>query len=143
MKFPKKERCHKRNEVSELFSSGHFLHTEHFKLVYTITETNTPELKMGISVPKKHVKLAVNRNKTKRRTSEALRLNKAHTIELCKLQSVSVLVFFIYKKRFPEAFSAIEESVISGLKKLEHKIKQVKIVKEPILENTDLTILNR
>ncbi|MEX2514053.1 MAG: ribonuclease P protein component [Cyclobacteriaceae bacterium] len=74
-KFSKNERLHSKKLIKELFDKGSSFFLYPFKVFYlkpTGLETN----QVLISVTKKKVKKAVNRNYVKRRVKEVYRLNK-------------------------------------------------------------------
>ncbi len=123
MKFPKRERLHTHKEVSELFKSGHFLYSDCFKFIYTISSDADTGIRIGISIPKKHIKHAVQRNLIKRRTTESIRQKKHSVSHLCIENGINLTAFFIYKKNYPESFEIIGKSIDSILEKILKIIK--------------------
>lgn len=113
--FSKKERLKSKKEISRIFKDGIFFYTEHLSVKFI--ETNSDKQyyhKIGISVPKKLFKLAVSRNKIKRRIREAYRLNKAIIYSSEKIKICNV--FFIYKCNEILNFNDIEKELIILLK---------------------------
>ncbi len=117
MKFPKRERLHTHKEVSELFKSGHFLYSDCFKFIYTISSDADTGIRIGISIPKKHIKHAVQRNLIKRRTTESIRQKKHSVSHLCIENGINLTAFFIYKKNYPESFKTIGKSIDTIIEK--------------------------
>ncbi len=76
----KEERICSRLQIEELFSSGRSfsLTTFPLRIVYLEGERKDgdPALQMLVSVPKRHLKRAVDRNRVKRQVREAYRKNK-------------------------------------------------------------------
>jgi len=80
--YPKSEKLKSKNTIDLLFSEGKSVAKYPLRLVYVEGDfgENIP-LKMGVSVSKKHFKLAVDRNYFKRVLRETYRLNKHLIIE--------------------------------------------------------------
>ncbi len=80
--YPKSEKLKSKNTIDLLFSEGKSVAKYPLRLVYVEGDfgENIP-LKMGVSVSKKHFKLAVDRNYFKRVLRETYRLNKHMIIE--------------------------------------------------------------
>ncbi len=121
--FSKKERLKSKKEISRIFNDGIFFYTEHIGVKFAETVDNKQCLhKIGISVPKRLFKLAVLRNKIKRRIRESYRLNKS---VIYSAENILFLnIFFIYKSNEIKDFKDIEKEVIVLLKKLQKYIKK-------------------
>ena len=82
----KEERICSRLQIEELFSSGRSasLTTFPLRIVYLEGERKDgdPALQMLVSVPKRHLKHAVDRNRVKRQVREAYRKHKHQLAEL-------------------------------------------------------------
>ena len=80
--YPKSEKLKSKNTIDLLFSEGKSVAKYPLRLVYVEGDfgENIP-LKMGVSVSKKHFKLAVDRNYFKRVLRETYRLNKHLILE--------------------------------------------------------------
>lgn len=70
-----------------------------------------------VSVPKKRLKHAVDRNLVKRRTKEAYRLHKKELLTQAE-KSSGLLVAFLYIGDGISSYSAIEQGVKKALRKL-------------------------
>ena len=80
--YPKSEKLKSKNTIDLLFSEGKSVAKYPLRLVFVEGDfgENIP-IKMGVSVSKKHFKLAVDRNYFKRVLRETYRLNKHLIIE--------------------------------------------------------------
>ncbi|MBU2949672.1 ribonuclease P protein component [Tamlana agarivorans] len=76
--FNKKEKLKSKKLIEQLFAEGKSVSAYPLRLVFlpTTFETNIPA-QTGVSVSKRHFKLAVDRNRIKRLMREVYRLNKA------------------------------------------------------------------
>ncbi|MBS7319994.1 MAG: ribonuclease P protein component [Myroides sp.] len=104
--YPKTEKLKKKKYIDLLFSEGRTVTKYPLRLVYVpVKELDTP-LQMGVSVPKKYFKKAVDRNYFKRVLRECYRLNKE--LLLNDLQEPYVLMFF-YQTKERLTYQEIEE----------------------------------
>ena len=119
--FSKKERLKSKKEIYRIFNEGIFFYAEHIgvKFVETINHKQYMH-KVGISVPKRLFKLAVLRNKIKRRIRESYRLNK--NIVYSTENPLFLNFFFIYKSNEIKNNNDIENEIIILLKKLQEYI---------------------
>jgi len=72
----KHEILRSKKYIKELFDNGSSFFIYPFKVYYLTSETLAANMVL-FSVPKKHLKLAVDRNLVRRRIREAYRLNKS------------------------------------------------------------------
>lgn len=80
-------------------------------------ESNFPA-KVMISVSKRKVKLAVNRNLVKRKAKEVYRLNKSILYNSLAKREKKLIVCFIYLDKKPLPYPLIEEKIIVLLNRL-------------------------
>ncbi|WP_452221641.1 ribonuclease P protein component [Lacinutrix salivirga] len=92
--FGKQEKLKHKKEIDRLFAAGKSLSAYPLKLIYTETDTN---LKVGVSVSKRHFKSAVHRNRIKRLLREGYRLNKNELLNNKPL-SFSLMILYISKE---------------------------------------------
>ena len=113
--FGKNEKLKSKKLIDRLFAEGKSIKSYPLKLVYTSIETSEgPELKTGVSVPKKLVKTAVKRNRIKRLMREVFRKNKyLVTSELATSQAF----MFIYIFRDEITYEKLEKNMIKILRK--------------------------
>ncbi|MCC5937239.1 MAG: ribonuclease P protein component [Lunatimonas sp.] len=113
-KFPKSERLHSRKSIKELFdkSSSFFLYP--FKVIFLASESVGTD-QVLISVSKKKLRKATDRNWVKRRVREAYRLNK-HL--LAEKSGPHKHIGLIYVSSDLIAYDEISKKIATILKKL-------------------------
>jgi len=124
MKFTlgKDEKLKSRKLIEHLFAEGKRVKSFPLQLIYLqISHDSEFPVKVGFSVPKKVVKLAVDRNRIKRMMREAYRLNKYFISENIKEPYIFMFIYTskeepeyadleeIFKKVFVKFLSKIEE----------------------------------
>lgn len=117
--FSKRERVTGAKRISQLFESGEGGFVYPFRYLYRVyqEEVDESEVALVISVPKRNHKLATSRNRLKRRTREAFRLNQRDIFTQVK-PSRRVDIALIYAVKEAESYSKIED----GVKKIITKI---------------------
>ncbi|MDZ7738216.1 MAG: ribonuclease P protein component [Bacteroidales bacterium] len=108
--YSKKEKLCSPEVISLLFENGYSFHSEPFRIVWmqNVDQQPFPALS-AISVGKKSIKRAVDRNRTKRRIREAWRIKKAILYKQLADLDMQILLMIIYTgKRVPD-YSYIEE----------------------------------
>ncbi|MCH4822468.1 ribonuclease P protein component [Gramella lutea] len=120
-KFGKKDRLKSKKIIDRLFIEGKSVKSYPLKLVY-VPEDNSDEtgLNTAVSVPKKLVKTAVQRNRIKRLMREVFRKNKYLVIN--QLTS-SYAFMFIYISRDEISYEQLEKSMIKVLEKFNDQHK--------------------
>jgi ribonuclease P protein component len=113
-KFSKKERLHSKKLIKELFDKGSSFFLYPFKVIY-LDEPGISDNQLLVSVSKKKLKKATDRNHIKRRVKEAYRLNKNL---LCTGHGVAKLVALIYVSKDLAEFHQIAPKVIKILKRI-------------------------
>jgi ribonuclease P protein component len=114
------ERLKSKKDIENLFEVGRSYFKFPFKLIFIKqenTDGNVP-IKFSISVPKKKIKTAVDRNLIKRRTREAYRLNKHNLQENLIQHGYKVSLMFIYLENDVKKFAVIEKSIKKHLDEL-------------------------
>jgi ribonuclease P protein component len=112
-KFPKTEKLKLKRDIEKLFKEGkkYFCHPLSLKYIHV---ENIENNKCGVSVPKRVIKKAVDRNRIKRQMREAYRLNK-HILDD---NNTKYLLMFVYSKNEKIDYAIIEKAVIKLLKRL-------------------------
>ena len=118
--FPKKERICSKAILDRLMHKRQVVFFYPFKCYYDLTPCSGADSRniMAVSVPKKRLKHAVDRNLVKRRTREAYRLNK-HIIDTLPAETGKYAsMFFVFVGTEVLPFNFINDKIISVLNRL-------------------------
>lgn len=126
-KFTKEERVTGEKRIEALFMKGQAFLSYPFRVVYLETAQNGKRpLSILISVPKKRMKSAADRNRVKRLTREAYRLNK-HLFLTNRLTENEYLdVAFICVADRPCDYTTVEKGMLKAIRELNHRIEEKK-----------------
>lgn len=113
-RFRKNEHLKSRKLIQGLFKSGKTIKAYPLLAVYHKSD-DVNNVQVGFSVAKKKIRLAVNRNKVKRRMKEAYRLNRS---SLGVNQNQGMLVMFVYLKSDLGTYEEIEKAMQKALASL-------------------------
>jgi ribonuclease P protein component len=78
------KRLHSQDDIASMFRTIKPKHTQFFQ-VYIKLSPQTIESRVGVIVPKKHIPLAVKRNRLKRKISEYIRKEYSKTTPICDI----------------------------------------------------------
>ncbi len=120
----KKERLSGKTRIDKLFSSGAAFLSYPFRVVFHIYDNEEKESfpAVLISIPKKRLKKAVDRNRIKRMTKEAYRLNKSSTILECTVERKQIDIVLIYVCNDVLSYDIIEKGVKRALRDVSKRI---------------------
>jgi len=144
-KFTKQERLCSHTAIGELFSKGNSFFVYPLKVIYSFAgapefsypgekdsqaQADTPSekefclteviaCKVLFSVPKKHFRLAVDRNRIKRQLREAFRLEKQSFAEHLKANGHWGHLAIVYTSKSRMPYKALSEAIKMALKKIE------------------------
>lgn len=126
-KFTKEERVTGEKRIEALFMRGQSFLSYPFRVVYLETAKNgTIPLSILISVPKKRIKSAVDRNRVKRLTREAYRLNKHLFLMDRFTENENLDVVFICVADKPCDYPTVEKGMLKAIRELNHRIEEKK-----------------
>ena len=119
-RFYRQERLKQKKSIQLLFSEGNTKKFFPLALYYLQYEPDKfPFNKLLVSVPKKHFRKSVVRNKIKRRIREAYRHHKH--LMYNKTGDLPFLLGYVYISKNVQSFKSIEEQVINSIQYLLNK----------------------
>ena len=119
----KNERLKSRKQIDGLFDRGRKMMIFPFRLMYRIS-SGEYELKAGFTVSSRNFPRAVDRNRIRRLTREAYRLQKGALEEMLKKNRQAVQLFFIYTGRELPESAAVRKSILQLLDKLANQLHE-------------------
>lgn len=114
----KNERLKQRKFIDRLFKEGRSFSVFPFRIFYLFANELPAPLQAGFSASTRNFKRAVDRNRIKRLTKEAYRLQKKELNAQIISKNQKLAVFFIYTDKNLPAFGIIKERVQTILQKL-------------------------
>ena len=125
----KEERLKSRKQIEQLFDKGKSIVITPFRVYFLIDEMLNAQRSMfdvqfGVGVSARNFKKAVDRNRIKRLTREAWRLQKNEIAKKAKEAQRKLNVFFIYTGKELPDFKTVKDTVAIALKKLADKIDE-------------------
>ena len=109
--FHKQERLNNKKRINQLFRSGKFFSQEPFQIYWLENKQEKNIIELLVSVPKKNIKFAVNRNIIKRMVKEAYRLNKKALQEQVNREKKSFSVAIIYMNNKIPSYLYVEKKI--------------------------------
>lgn len=119
--FKKNERITGKKRVEILFENGQSFIAYPLRVIFrTLPDKSESQVSVLISVPKKKVKLSVNRNKIKRLIREAYRLNK-HKLNQIK-ENVGIDIAFVFLNTEVVEFAKIEKGMCKAINEISARL---------------------
>ena len=123
--FTKEERLKHKKDIDRLFSEGNRFNLDPFLVLYSSNPLASKyPARVLISVPKKRIKSAVDRNLIKRRIREAYRLHKNPFYEILKQQLRFCSLALIYTSVKIAEYKEVEEKIILILERLQREYEK-------------------
>ncbi len=108
-----------KSEIQNLFEKGMRFTNAPLKTVYLAKEnSNYIGIKLFISVPKKQINKACDRNLVKRRIKEAIRLNLSELKQICIDKNIETHIGFVYYSNKIEDYNIIENKIVLSLQNI-------------------------
>ncbi len=111
-KYSKSEKLKSKKAIDYLFNKGKSINAFPIRAIYIEkSEQENILINVGVTVSKKNIKLAINRNLIKRRMREAYRLNN-HSLKSClKGSNLELDIMFIYSAKEILPYEKIENKI--------------------------------
>ena len=122
-KFPSSEHLKSKRVLEKVYNEGALLKKYPFRLKYLKHAVNEGSgVQIVISIPKRYIKTAVERNRLRRKIKEIYRLNKRPILDKVKDQNEGLALFLIYTSKEKEPFAALDKKLKELLITLEKNI---------------------
>lgn len=121
----KHNRLYSENEISNLFTKGssHFIYP--LKTMFLFSKGDQSDYKVLVTVSKKNLRRAVQRNIVKRRIKEAFRINCLPLKAAIEGRGIIVSIAFVYISKNIISYNEIEEQVKKQIKYLYNTIEKI------------------
>lgn len=117
--FGKEERVTGEKRIEKLFAEGQSFIAYPLRIVFMAYECDKRHpVSILISIPKKRLRLAVQRNRMKRLVREAYRLNKYLFEGIEQREGYGMDIAFIYVKNEICEYNAIEKAIHKGAREI-------------------------
>lgn len=121
--YPKHEKLKSRTLINQLFTEGKSVSKYPLRLVYVqVSELEDSNVKLGVSVSKKHFKKAVDRNYYKRVLRETYRLNKSILTKVVEDKKYAFMLLYQTKDRL--TYQEVHEKTIQLFEKFASTIEK-------------------
>jgi len=122
--WTKAEKLKSRKRIEWVFKEGKSLSVFPFKLFYLLAEpTPAAPLQAGFGAGSRHFKKAVDRNRIKRLSREAYRVQKQPLIDHLMEKGLSMALFIVYTGKELPDHSTVKARIGVALQKLIKEIK--------------------
>ncbi len=122
--FRKIEKLISEKEIDQLFQKGRSSFIYPIKSVFLVTEGEPQGCKVLVTVSKKNLKNASDRNLIKRRLREAYRLNSHKLKSIIAEKNIGVSLAFIYSSSKIVPYETIEILVVKHISNLIERIEK-------------------
>ena len=121
--FPKTQRIHDQKLIEHLFDRGKIIRLDGM-IVFWDSLSSSSTFRVMISVGKKRIRKAVNRNYIRRLYREALRRNKQEFIRYLETHSYCCSLIIVYTGDIPPSFPVINQKIILLLQRLQKEYEK-------------------
>ena len=120
--FSKEDRLCSSLRIETLFTEGEWLYEFPFKAIWQEDDTLQSTVKVAISVPKKRLSKASQRNHIKRLVREAYRKQKSLLVEKLLQENKSINLMLVYTLPSILSFTEIEDKISVTLHRLADEV---------------------
>ena len=113
-----RERMKSRKQIDRIFQAGRSFNLFPLRVLYTSEHTDEPGLKLGVTVPYRHIKKAVVRNRIKRQLRESWRTQNLALKEKAEEQKQLLQVFIVFTAKEVPDYVVIREKMMAVIEKL-------------------------
>ena len=125
--FPSTEHLKHKRLFEELFSNGNRDFKHPVMVLWKEAELpNDVSIQAGFSVPKKHFKKAIQRNRIKRRLREAYRTQKSELIKRLESSDKQLAVLFVIVKPDNISYEELQPKILLLLQGIEDAVFDAK-----------------
>ena len=121
-RFPKACRLRKSKQIESLFKVGNRFYEYPYNVVWLENNRSNYNIKIAISIPKKLVAKASQRNRIKRLTREAVRKKSYILKEVLIKKNKFINLFLIYNLKTILNYSEIENKISVTLQRLADEV---------------------
>jgi ribonuclease P protein component len=122
--FPKEERLCSETRITALFQGGESFMSYPMRVVWlAFKPVGEPEIRVVMSVPKKKLRHAVDRNRVKRLMREAYRLNRKPLWDLVNDKGLSLHIAFIWIPTEVLDYAKVEKKMKDAMVKFEIQLR--------------------
>ena len=121
-KFNKVSRLCEKTQITLLFKSGEVIKETPFIIIFLLKEKSEYPIKLLISIPKKQIPKAVERNKLKRLIREAYRTSNSDILKFLKGKRKKIHIAFIYQEKEIKSFLFLQDKIRLILHRLKKQI---------------------
>jgi ribonuclease P protein component len=119
--FSKNERLCNKDKIDLIFSDGVKISDYPIKLKWIELKSQDNCLQTLISVPKRRIPKASDRNSIKRLIRESFRLNKQHLIDQLTKKNISISLAIIYSHNKVLTYKQIHDKICLTLRRLSQR----------------------
>lgn len=117
--FPKNERLSRKLHLDMLFQNGASFIAYPLMVVYlSVIQENGAPVSVLVSIPKKKIRHAVERNYIKRRIRESYRLRKHDLLQIISEKNKKLLLAFVYLHNERSSFDKIDQAVAKAIRNM-------------------------